>query len=139
MNIIQILTLFAKTFSHSCFPRLIELYSRLSFPSFCKDRFIASEIGMMHQASSWKDVLAHVHFISSTSCSLGTNQKLHTSCSKSNFTLTLKISNFLEIYSFSAFSVNKRKWKLLRCKTKHFLGRGKNFCPHYFWVLFLHC
>ena len=61
INIAQILSLFAKPFYHSWFPCLIEFYSLLSFPSFCKDRFIASEIGMMHQASSWKVVLAHVH------------------------------------------------------------------------------
>ena len=52
INIVQILSLFAKPFYHSWFPCLIEFYSLLSFPSFCKDRFIASEIGMMHQASS---------------------------------------------------------------------------------------
>ena len=77
-------------------------------------------------------------WLSSTSCSLGTNQKLHTFCSKSNFTLRLKISNFLEIYSFSAFSGNKRKWQLLAVQNKAFLGEGENLCPHYFWVLFLH-
>ena len=64
-------------------------------------------------------------WLSSTSCSLGTNQKLDTFCSKSNFTLRLKISNFLEIYSFSAFSGNKRKWQLLAVQNKAFLGRGK--------------
>ena len=76
-------------------------------------------------------------WLSSTSCSLGTNQKLHTFCSKSNFTLRLKISIFLEIYSFSAFSGNKRKWQLLVVQNNAFFwGEGELFCTHYFWVFF---
>ena len=78
-------------------------------------------------------------WLSSTSCSLGTNQKLHTFCSKSNFTLRLKISNFLEIYSFSAFSGNKRKWQLLVVQDKaNFLGWGENFLSTLFLSSFLY-
>ena len=78
-------------------------------------------------------------WLSSTSCSLGTNQKLHTFCSKSNFTLRLKISNFLEIYSFSAFSGNKRKWQLLVVQNKAFFwGKGGNFLSTLFLSSFLY-
>ena len=75
-------------------------------------------------------------WLSSTSCSLGTNQKLHTFCSKSNFTLRLKISNFLEIYSFSAFSGNKRKWQLLVVQNKAFFLGGGKFSVHIIFEFF---
>ena len=74
-------------------------------------------------------------WLSSISCSLRTNQKLHTFCSKSNFTLRLKI--FWKFIHFLLLAATKGNDKVLWCKTKHFFWeRRKFFCPHYFWVLF---
>ena len=97
----------------------------LSVPSFCKDRFIASEIGMMHQATSQKRRVCTCPLLPTTSFSLGTNQKLCSFCPMSNFTLRLKIENFEKFLHYLLSHKQKEMKASLQYKTKPFFGRSK--------------
>ena len=108
---------------------MISLFNRalllLSVPSFCEDRFIASEIGMMHQATSLKRRVCTIPLLSTTSFLLGTNPKLCSFCPMSNFTLRLKMENF-EKFLHCLLSRKQKEMKAsLQYKTKPFFGRGK--------------
>ena len=110
---------------------IISLFNRtlhyLSFPSFCKDWFIASKIGIDASSDFMKGRACSCPLLSTTSFSLGTNQKLHTFCSISNFTLRLKFQIFRNFFIF-CFQGNKRKWKHpFGARQSNFWEGGKTF------------
>ena len=121
---------------------MVSLFNRTSFSfklSIISQRSIYRQRNWNNASSVFmKSRACSCPWLSSTSCSLGTNQKLHTFCSKSDFTLRLKISNFLEIHSFSAFSGNKRKWQFLAVQKKSIFGGGGKSLSTLFLSSFLY-
>ena len=133
MNITRILSFFLP--KHFVFHVLV---TQLNFTSFnpctyCKDRFIPTKLECCIKRFHTKGMFAHARYVHHI-FALGTNQKFHTFCPISNFTLKRKLS------SLSALSETKMKWKHSFGTKQSRFWEVKLFFPHYFGgILFLHC